>query len=156
LDIRCISLIEPWASLVALGHKRIETRGWATAYRGPLGIHASRSTEFLKDGFPDKLCERANLFFRFGPEYPWPFGRILCVSDIRACVRTDLMTRPVEPREIALGDFSFTSERKRYGFVLSSPKLLAGGIPHRGSLSLWEPSIEAKIRIQDLLAGAGV
>ncbi len=27
---------QPWASLMAWGVKTIETRGWATAYRGPL------------------------------------------------------------------------------------------------------------------------
>jgi hypothetical protein len=40
--IKCISLWQPWASLVAVGAKRIETRGWATAYRGRLGIHAAK------------------------------------------------------------------------------------------------------------------
>jgi len=154
MDIRCISLMEPWASLVALGYKRIETRGWATAYRGPLGIHASMSTEFLKDGFLDKLCERAGLLFRFGPDYPWPFGRILSVSDLQGCIRTDLMRSHPDPRELALGDFSFTYERKRYGFILSPPKLLPESVPHRGSLSLWAPSAEARVRIREMLVAA--
>jgi hypothetical protein len=40
--MKCISLIQPWASLVLLGEKRYETRNWSTAYRGPLLIHASK------------------------------------------------------------------------------------------------------------------
>lgn len=32
---------QPWASLIALGAKTIETRGWATKYRGPLAVHAA-------------------------------------------------------------------------------------------------------------------
>jgi activating signal cointegrator 1 len=39
--VRAVTLWQPWASLIALGAKAIETRGWSTSYRGPLLIHAS-------------------------------------------------------------------------------------------------------------------
>lgn len=38
--IPALSLWQPWASLIALGVKTIETRSWSTQYRGPLAIHA--------------------------------------------------------------------------------------------------------------------
>ncbi len=41
-DIRGLTLTKPWATLVALGHKRIETRSWSTVYRGPIAIHAAK------------------------------------------------------------------------------------------------------------------
>lgn len=37
-----MSLYEPWATLIALGEKRFETRSWSTTYRGPLLICASK------------------------------------------------------------------------------------------------------------------
>lgn len=40
--MRAISLLQPWATLVALGAKRRETRSWPTRYRGPIAIHASK------------------------------------------------------------------------------------------------------------------
>lgn len=40
--MKAISLWQPWASAVALGHKKNETRGWATKYRGELAIHAAK------------------------------------------------------------------------------------------------------------------
>src|SRR5690349_22770127 len=40
--MKAISLWQPWASLVSIGAKKIETRSWATAYRGPLAIHAAK------------------------------------------------------------------------------------------------------------------
>ncbi len=40
--MKALSLHQPWASLIAEGVKTIETRSWATKYRGPLGIHASK------------------------------------------------------------------------------------------------------------------
>ncbi len=39
--MKAITLWQPWASLVAIGAKTIETRSWATSYRGPLAIHAA-------------------------------------------------------------------------------------------------------------------
>lgn len=33
--VKVLSLKEPWASLIAFGPKRIETRSWRTRYRGP-------------------------------------------------------------------------------------------------------------------------
>jgi len=43
--IKALSLKQPWASLVAEGHKSIETRRWRTYYRGPLLICASKSVD---------------------------------------------------------------------------------------------------------------
>jgi hypothetical protein len=38
--MKVLTLHQPWASLVALGVKTIETPSWSTQYRGPLAIHA--------------------------------------------------------------------------------------------------------------------
>lgn len=40
-QMKAICLRQPWAELVASGRKTIETRTWATKYRGPLLIVAS-------------------------------------------------------------------------------------------------------------------
>ena len=40
--MKALTLWQPWASLVALGVKTIETRSWSTTYRGPLAIHAAK------------------------------------------------------------------------------------------------------------------
>lgn len=39
--MKAITLWQPWASLIAVGAKKYETRSWATKYRGLLAIHAS-------------------------------------------------------------------------------------------------------------------
>ncbi len=41
--MKALSLTQPWASLVAIGAKNIETRSWSTGYRGWLAIHASKA-----------------------------------------------------------------------------------------------------------------
>jgi hypothetical protein len=40
--VKALTLYQPWASLVALGVKTIETRSWSTDFRGPLAIHAGK------------------------------------------------------------------------------------------------------------------
>lgn len=52
--MKALTLTQPWASLVALGVKSIETRSWATNYRGPIAIHAAK-------GHPFKRGERFNI-----------------------------------------------------------------------------------------------
>lgn len=43
VEIKCLTLWQPWASAIAMGHKVIETRTWGTDYRGLLGIHAGKT-----------------------------------------------------------------------------------------------------------------
>lgn len=57
-----ISVKQPWASLIAQGKKSIETRVWATRYRGPLVICSSSQ-----------------------PRDQGPAGQALCVVMLRKC-----------------------------------------------------------------------
>ncbi|MED1955109.1 ASCH domain-containing protein [Brevibacillus centrosporus] len=43
--MKAITLHQPWATLIALGEKRFETRSWATKYRGPIAIHAAKKVD---------------------------------------------------------------------------------------------------------------
>lgn len=40
--MKAITLHQPWATLIAIGEKRFETRSWATKYRGSLAVHAAK------------------------------------------------------------------------------------------------------------------
>ena len=39
--MKALTLYQPYATAIALGLKKYETRSWATSYRGPLAIHTS-------------------------------------------------------------------------------------------------------------------
>lgn len=41
--MKALTVHQPWATLIAIGAKRLETRSWSTSYRGPLAIHAAKS-----------------------------------------------------------------------------------------------------------------
>ncbi len=53
--MKALTLWQPWATLVAIGAKRVETRSWSTSYRGPLAIHAATTDRHLYErcGPPD-------------------------------------------------------------------------------------------------------
>lgn len=40
--MKALSIRQPWAWLIVNGHKDIENRSWATKFRGPILIHASK------------------------------------------------------------------------------------------------------------------
>ncbi len=47
---KAISLKQPWANLVAEGKKKIETRKWATKYRGDIIICSSKNPKIKPAG----------------------------------------------------------------------------------------------------------
>lgn len=107
--MRAISLWQPWASTVALGLKRFETRSWPTDYRGPLAIHAAKSTQG-RDFFEMKLLMTGatrHAFDRAGL-YSWmtlPKGAIVAVCDLQICLPTP-SAESIPVIEAMLGDYS--------------------------------------------------
>lgn len=138
--MRGLTLTQPWATLVALGAKRIETRSWQTKYRGPIAIHAAK-------GFPDEaraMCYRrpfSTVLADRGIHHPdeLPRGMIIAMAVLTDCFRftgedADLI-RPIEPGqyERQFGDFT----PGRYGLALRGVRKLHTPVPCRGMLSLW-------------------
>jgi hypothetical protein len=134
--MKALTLTQPWASLVALGEKKIETRSWYTSYRGLIAIHAAM-------GFPG-WCKRqcfippfgkALVHFGLSPD-TLPRGRVLCVTEIKDCIETsevDLDALSIEER--AFGDFS----SGRFAWFLGPvTKVFDPPIYAKGSLGLWE------------------
>ena len=136
--MKVISLWQPWASLIAVGAKSIETRSWPIAYRGPLAIHAAKSTEGKK--YLDALTPL--LPVGFPPYAELPFGAIVCVCRLAKCSRTDDITaawercpeHPSAEREYAFGDYS----PGRFGWLLKDVVALSEPIECSGRQGLWE------------------
>lgn len=43
--MKAITIIQPWATLIALEEKRFETRSWSTKHRGEIAIHAGKKID---------------------------------------------------------------------------------------------------------------
>ncbi|KXG09931.1 hypothetical protein AT864_01491 [Anoxybacillus sp. P3H1B] len=44
--MKAITIKQPWATLIALGEKKFETRSWKTNYRGKIAIHAGKTIDY--------------------------------------------------------------------------------------------------------------
>lgn len=86
--MKAISLIQPWADLVMLGIKTIETRSWTTNFRGDLLICSSKQTSEYSGITPSAL----DRFFAL-KEMPIDLhGHALCiveVMDVRRMLEED-------------------------------------------------------------------
>ena len=132
--MKALTLTQPWATFVALGLKRIETRSWPTSYRGPLAIHAAKGfpgwvRDLCESDFADVLGEWKLRISDF------PRGVIVARTALRRCQRTEtLLSNGLSPLEQRLGDYA----AGRWGFVFGDIERLAVPIPAKGALGLWD------------------
>lgn len=157
--MKCITLTQPYATLITLGAKKIETRSWSTSYRGPLAIHAAKGLGSVGGmrGLQD-LAGFGHFFFALAditqhtPQLgiapaicgALPRGAIVATCRLVGCVDTERLMRaqgwyvagqhwPLTDQERAFGDYSLG----RFAWLLADIKALPEPIPCRGALGLW-------------------
>lgn len=140
--VKALSLIQPWASLIAFGEKRIETRSWATSYRGIVAIHASKrippeDREFVEcdEDFQTALSRNGVTLKDL------PLGCIIATAVLDRCIPTIQARAYLEEvpgnwpeHERHFGNF----DRGRFAWLLTDVRPLRNPIPAKGSLGLWE------------------
>ena len=129
-----LSLLQPWASLVVMGLKTIETRSWRTAHRGALLIHASL-------GKKGKILATEPPFSKYIPDFDaLPFGAIIGqvqlddVVPVEHLFYTDAKLSALTLEEKAFGDYT----KGRYAWLLSEPVMFDEPVPVKGGLGLWK------------------
>ena len=142
LLIPALTLRQPWASLVALEAKRIETRSWRTSYRGWLAIHAgktlSKAERLLceQEPFRAALLRDTTLDSTHPLAAQLPRGCVIAVARFDSCLPMETIEPPDEP-ERSFGDYA----PGRYAWYLSHIHRLPQPIPARGALGLWRVEI---------------
>lgn len=151
--MKVITLTQPWATLVAIGAKKIETRSWSTPYRGPLAIHAAK-------GFPTSARDLMWTEPFFSALGEWgrthnfslglPLGKIIAVCELKEVLpivafqdgvrfqretdywKASYLNLPEEP-ELSFGNYA----AGRFAWILENVHVLKEPIPARGALGLW-------------------
>ncbi|WP_200889613.1 DUF1643 domain-containing protein [Cohnella kolymensis] len=138
--MKVITVIQPWATLIALGEKRYETRSWDTRHRGAIAIHASKKV--------DKRIGMEEPFFsvlgRHGyTAHNLPTGVIIAKCRLAASMQVvrnggdhailDIGRRLIYGNELAFGDYT----EGRFAWDLVNVEMLKEPIPAKGQLSLW-------------------
>lgn len=146
--MKAITIHQPWASLIAIGAKRFETRGWKTNYRGPIAIHASKKhprqliptldldvQKLIYGTFYDRLGISSGAIDKM------PTGCVVAVADLVDCLQSvDTWTdgyelegrRLIYSPEYEFGDFT----PGRYAWELARVREI-DPIPAKGQQGLW-------------------
>lgn len=128
--MKCLSLKQPYADLLATGRKTIEIRKWNSNFRGPFLIHASKNVNkdaCLTLGFDEKNLARGAII-----------GKAF-VYDVIKYTTIDVFLDDRHKHfsiEAIKSDHSF----KRYGFLVKDAIKFSKEMPYLGKLGFFEVS----------------
>lgn len=181
--LKALTLTQPWATLVALGQKRIETRSWSTPYRGLIAIHAAK-------GFPRWAMETCDeppfyeVLTKHGILWPagdptltpyaseryaaFPLGAIVAIARLVDVVSTG-NTRHDSRRgcpafHISQGSWGLNQQEHAFGdftpgrfaWLLANVIRLAEPIPCNGALGVWTVPDDIALQVDRLMSDAPV
>ena len=171
--MKALSLYQPWASLMAWGEKRIETRSWETLYRGDLLICATAETapqpwEALES------CEIHCALKRQGivpseARRQLPSGVALAIVRLTACERIEGEAFTVDGEEpvricvplsrnrhhsLNLREWEFGHYGEgRFLWITDNVRPLPLPIPVRGRQRLWTPPADTIVEAYSQTSG---
>lgn len=137
--MKAITVYQPYASFLAVGIKRLETRGWPTAYRGVIAIHASLNSDY-DGGLEDQIDAVANMGRR---DIIRASGAIIGIATLTDCLPTGSLLGLTE-LERRLGNF----EPDRFAFRMEGAMPLDHPVPCRGKQGIWtiDEEVEKLVR----------
>ncbi|MFU1797354.1 ASCH domain-containing protein [Paenibacillus azoreducens] len=145
--MKAITIIQPWATLIAIGEKKYETRSWSTNHRGQLAIHAGKQIDLV-------ACEREPIKSTLAKHgytaNNLPAVAVVALCNLEECYKVD--NRP-EYGTIGLqannGKFRVWGGKRdneyyfgdytdgRFAWELTSIEILDPPIPAKGMQGLW-------------------
>lgn len=134
---KAITLDQPWATLMAIGAKTIETRSQKWKHRGRVWIHAGQSREWLDLCAEEPFKSVLRAAGIWGPA-DLPFGSMIATVEMLACVASEILVSPMtQPplgaQELAFGNYG----PNRYGYLTHKAQPLPRPIPMRGWQGRW-------------------
>ena len=134
--MKALTIWQPWATLIALGRKRIETRPRPYRYRGWLAVHAALRWEDDQKA----LCQEEPFKSALEGAGELPLGSIVAVAFLAGCDSTESLAEEIleggsfwSEDELDFGDFT----EGRAGLVLEPSRQIVPPYPIRGHQGLW-------------------
>jgi predicted transcriptional regulator len=124
--MKCLSLKQPYADLLAFGEKTIELRKWNTRFRGEFLIHASKNIDI-------QACERLDI----------DIDKLTIGAIIGSAFLYDFKeySNQEEFNKDKQKHFSIVTkyfDGYKYGFLIRNARLVKKSIPYRGKLRFFE------------------
>lgn len=157
MEMRCLTMTQPWATLAALDLKRLETRSWPPRYRGLLALHAGRGYADFTRSYLVDLCQTepfCSALAQAGYHHfdELPRQAILAVTWLTGYWRITADNAPAEP-ERSFGNYT----PGRWAWQLSGTRTLPKPLPVKGAHRLWRPPAAVRRQLLDFAGvGAGI
>jgi hypothetical protein len=124
--MKCLSLKQPYADLLAFGEKTIELRKWNTRFRGEFLIHASKNIDI-------QACERLDI----------DIDKLTIGAIIGSAFLYDFKeySNQEEFNKDKQKHFSIVTkyfDGYKYGFLIRNARLFKKSIPYRGKSRFFE------------------
>lgn len=165
--MKAITILQPWASLIACGAKQYETRSWKTNYRGKIAIHAGLKNPPKQGDIPFEVfnaitSELARYYGAWRNDWHLggtinspdgtengidiPLGFVIATADLVDCLEVEgcymdefpFGSLLVDGTIIDDNEFAFGDYSKgRYAWQLENIQILKEPIPAKGKQGLW-------------------
>lgn len=138
--MKALTLYPTWAVLIMLEKKRLETRGWQTAHRGPIAIATSQRL-----AHDDRLClprpeyQKALAPAGFRAIHDLPLGVIVCTALLTDIYPVEDVRDTISAEERAFGNY----EDGRFAWRLEGIEIMRPPLPCRGRQMLWDADLAA-------------
>ncbi len=131
-EYRVLTIKQPYAGLIALGFKTLETRSWATNYRGQLLIQASAS--------PDKpMLEKYHAETKHPSHLVTTNSAFLCLVDLVSCFKQSALLDNVNKLNRTTMQYSHWNIDEPFAWKLENPRILRiSDTPVKGRLGIWK------------------
>ena len=124
--MKCLSLKQPFADLLAHGEKTIESRKWNTSFRGEFLIHASKNIDI-------DSCERIDM-----DSNKFTIGAIIGSAFLYDIKEYNNQQEFENDRHKHFSLVTKYFEGYRYGFLIRDAKMFKKPIPYPGKLRFFE------------------
>ena len=135
--MKCLSLKQPYADLLAFGEKTIELRKWNTRFRGEFLIHASKNIDI-------QACERLDI----------DIDKLTIGAIIGSAFLYDFKeySNQEEFNKDKQKHFSIVTkyfDGYKYGFLIRNARMFKKSVPYPGKLRFFEVDNSIKFNCED-------
>jgi len=129
--MKALTIIQPFAELIARGDKRVENRRWSWSYRGTFAIHAGKARTYggesvysIADDYNIPACDLA-------------LGVVIAVADMLDCIELGCGPAGLLVPEWAREKYPWLRDHEHtegpFCFVLDKVRRLREPLPWRGA-----------------------
>ncbi len=124
--MKCLSLKQPFADLLALGEKTVELRKWNTKFRGKFLVHASKNID-------KEACERLDIDIN-NPRKGVIIGSAF-LYDVKEYKNQEEFNKDKQKHFSVISKYF---DGYKYGFLVRDARMLKTSIPYSGKLGFFK------------------